>query len=161
MTGFSRTCQCGRRALPGETRCALHLNGSSRPTCCLECGRRTSGGAPYCSEHTLSEQERRLLAQPWRVGYSDPMYARNRPLVFKRDGGRCVRCGFDVSPRAYICDHIIPLSEGGTSAIENLQTLCRSCSKRKTRNDRRRRARTGARERESGDRLRDREARDE
>jgi 5-methylcytosine-specific restriction endonuclease McrA len=82
----------------------------------------------------------RLAAQPWRAGYADPLFARNRPRAYERDGGRCVRCGFEVSPRAYICDHVLPLSDGGTSEIENLQTLCAPCSKIKTRIDRRARA---------------------
>ena len=139
LRGHLRVCQCGRRALPGETRCALHLAGASRPTCCRECGKRTSG-APYCPEHTLSEEDRRLLAQPWRAGYSDPAFTRNRPRAYERDGRDCVSCGQQLGANEYICDHIVPLSQGGTSDLANLQTLCRSCNKEKTGNDRRRRA---------------------
>ena len=144
LIGHLRTCQCGRRALPGETRCALHLSGASRPTCCRECGKRTSG-APYCPEHTLSEEELRLRTQPWRAGYSDPAYTRNRPRAYERDGRACVKCGRRLEANEYICDHVLPLSEGGTSSLANLQTLCRACNKTKTRTDRRRRATDGRR----------------
>jgi 5-methylcytosine-specific restriction endonuclease McrA len=33
-------------------------------------------------------------------------------------------------------DHIVPRSRGGTDNIENLQTLCRNCHRRKTLVDR-------------------------
>ena len=115
MSSFLKVCFCGRRAIPGTSRCDRHP-------------------AP------AQTQAERLSAQPWRAGYADPLFARNRPLAFKRDGGRCVLCGFEVSPRAYICDHVLPLSDGGTSDLENLQTLCKPCSKTKTRMDRRARA---------------------
>ncbi|MEI6450167.1 MAG: HNH endonuclease signature motif containing protein [Actinomycetes bacterium] len=112
MSSFTKVCHCGRRSLPGTNRCALHP-------------------AP-----TVTQAER-LAAQPWRAGYYDRDFARNRPLAYKRDEGRCRRCGFEVAPRAYICDHVLALSDGGTSDLDNLQTLCRPCSKIKTRMDRR------------------------
>lgn len=31
-----------------------------------------------------------------------------------------------------ICDHIVPLSKGGATSLENAQMLCRECSDRKT-----------------------------
>jgi hypothetical protein len=51
-----------------------------------------------------------------------------RAAVFVRDGGRCRRCG---STRSLEVDHIIPASRGGSPEQDNLQTLCRSCNRRK------------------------------
>lgn len=49
-----------------------------------------------------------------------------RRAVFERDGGRCVRCGtsFDIQ-----YDHVIPVSLGGSSTVENLQILCGTCNR--------------------------------
>jgi 5-methylcytosine-specific restriction protein A len=33
---------------------------------------------------------------------------------------------------ATVCDHIVPLAEGGTDATSNLQPLCQSCHNAKT-----------------------------
>lgn len=51
-----------------------------------------------------------------------------RRAVFERDGGRCVDCerSFDLQ-----YDHVIPLSLGGATTVENLQLLCADCNRRK------------------------------
>lgn len=46
----------------------------------------------------------------------------------ERHGNRCLACG---SQSPLCADHVIPLSKGGSSAIENIQPLCRSCNSRK------------------------------
>lgn len=48
--------------------------------------------------------------------------------VWDRDGWECRGCG---SHRELTVDHIRPVVLGGTSDMENLQTLCNSCNCRK------------------------------
>lgn len=43
--------------------------------------------------------------------------------------GRCMACG--TTSAAFVVDHIVPISRGGTSERENLQPLCVSCNSRK------------------------------
>jgi len=48
--------------------------------------------------------------------------------VWERDDFRCKYCGV----RRYLTiDHIIPEFHGGTTALENLQTLCSRCNSQK------------------------------
>ena len=51
-----------------------------------------------------------------------------REEVFKRDNYRCVMCG---STKNLEVDHDESLANGGTNHIDNLQTLCRDCNRRK------------------------------
>lgn len=50
---------------------------------------------------------------------------RMRFAIFRRDGERCKRCG---SRHDLEIDHIVPISKGGKSTYDNLQTLCHSCN---------------------------------
>lgn len=45
-----------------------------------------------------------------------------------RDGGACIVCG---STEQLVADHVIPWSEGGSSSLDNLQTLCTAHNKDK------------------------------
>jgi 5-methylcytosine-specific restriction endonuclease McrA len=56
--------------------------------------------------------------------------------ILERDGWKCRMCGCDT-PRslrgttlanAPECDHVIPLSRGGSSTASNMQCLCRRCN---------------------------------
>lgn len=62
-----------------------------------------------------------------------------RKLLYEKCGGIWPECGRKMelnNPRAYkaymTIDHIVPLSRGGTSNVENLRGLCRSCNGRKS-----------------------------
>jgi hypothetical protein len=51
-----------------------------------------------------------------------------RNEVWRRDQGKCVRCG---SVRNLEFDHIIPLSRGGSGTARNVQLLCEECNRAK------------------------------
>jgi len=51
-----------------------------------------------------------------------------RQKVWKRDNGRCVKCG---SKEKLQFDHIIPVSKGGGYSVENTQILCQECNLKK------------------------------
>lgn len=67
--------------------------------------------------------------------YSDPEYKRNRPLAWKRAGGRCEqvtdgrRCG--SRDRCQV-DHIVGRMAGGTHHLDNLRVLCARHHQQKT-----------------------------
>jgi len=54
---------------------------------------------------------------------------RKQFMVFQRDGYRCRMCK-RVGGKLHL-DHVIPVSKGGNSRIENLQTLCQKCNLKK------------------------------
>lgn len=50
-------------------------------------------------------------------------------LICKKQGGKCARCRKKIPLE---CDHIVPLSKGGTNFAYNIQGLCRSCNATKS-----------------------------
>ena len=48
--------------------------------------------------------------------------------VLKRDGGECVVDGRKPPEWTLHIDHIVPLSKGGKTTLDNLQTLCAECN---------------------------------
>lgn len=51
--------------------------------------------------------------------------------VLERDGFKCQYCGVGAKDAELNVDHIKPLADGGTNALENLITACLSCNKGK------------------------------
>jgi len=57
--------------------------------------------------------------------------------IFKRDNETCQLCGVKASWSFFDCDHKQPIAAGGEMwDKDNLQTLCESCHKIKTKSDR-------------------------
>ena len=61
----------------------------------------------------------------------DPIPGVLRHEVFQRDGYRCQECGATNLEISLEVDHIIPVSQGGTDELSNLQTLCIICNRAK------------------------------
>ena len=54
-----------------------------------------------------------------------------REYIKKRDHYTCQICGDNIYKNPYIIleiDHIIPVSKGGKTEMNNLQTLCERCN---------------------------------
>jgi 5-methylcytosine-specific restriction endonuclease McrA len=49
-------------------------------------------------------------------------------VLCKKHGNRCLCCG---KRRKLTADHVVPVSKGGSSNIENIQPLCKSCNSKK------------------------------
>ena len=71
--------------------------------------------------------------------YSEKEYQRSlmtdslRYNVLKRDGFRCCICGASAKDGTRLeVDHIIPISKGGMTVLDNLQTLCKECNRGKS-----------------------------
>ena len=52
-----------------------------------------------------------------------------RKSIYERDGYRCRKCGSNYELEI---DHIFPISKGGKSTYDNLQTLCHDCNSKKS-----------------------------
>lgn len=60
--------------------------------------------------------------------YREPIPEAVRIYVWRRDEGRCVRCGGNMKLEF---DHIIPLAKGGSNTERNIQLLCEACNRSK------------------------------
>lgn len=65
-----------------------------------------------------------------RLDISDREWFGLRWAVFERDGFCCTYCGADVHADPH-CDHVVPLSRGGMSTLDNLTTACGRCNSSK------------------------------
>ncbi|MBQ8179881.1 MAG: HNH endonuclease [Candidatus Methanomethylophilaceae archaeon] len=75
------------------------------------------------------EEGRRREQYRNSVQYERSVAAGLRYDVLKRDGFRCVLCGASRADGIKLhVDHVIPVSKGGRSTMDNLRTLCEECN---------------------------------
>lgn len=67
--------------------------------------------------------------KPGLYRLSWPEWAELRAFVFERDDYVCTYCG--ERGRALECDHIVPVSRGGSNDLDNLTTACQPCNRSK------------------------------
>lgn len=81
---------------------------------------------------TLSE---RIRFRKSIAGQRALMTTRLRNMIKERDNYTCKNCGISVHAEPHLLlevDHIIPVSRGGMTEVENLQTLCWKCNRSKS-----------------------------
>lgn len=54
-----------------------------------------------------------------------------RQKILKRSGGKCARCGKELSVSTMTLDHFIPFSRGGPDELDNMVALCEECNQEK------------------------------
>ncbi len=102
------------------------------PRWCAKCRVSHAG---ECPQRVVWQKKPAVVSgrggRPWR---------RKRERIFNRDNFLCqihflrgeLRSVSLSGVDAGICDHKVPLSQGGTDDDENLQTICAECDKEKT-----------------------------
>jgi hypothetical protein len=132
--------------------CAIEWTGRPKETCWAcggpaECGtwRSENGRLPADNQPDAlhgKSGDGEVVARSWQSKRGLVTGRAKREAVFARDNWHCTDCGRSAG-EAYVnsrgraavtgleVDHIIPRSAGGTSDLDNLQTLCSSCNGRK------------------------------
>ena len=66
------------------------------------------------------------LTRYWKGRPPRQVWRLLRQAVFERDGRVCVYCGKSIG--TLTCDHVVPVSRGGSSTLDNLVTACLACN---------------------------------
>lgn len=91
------------------------------------------------TEETIAELiktlENKLTAGAFAKEQRNLMTKKLREFIKKRDDYTCCNCGNSISKEPNLLleiDHIIPVSKGGCTVEDNLQTLCWKCNRSKS-----------------------------
>ena len=75
------------------------------------------GLAPICRDALTRHWKGRPPRRVWQL---------IREVVFARDRWTCQYCGSRTG--TLTCDHVVPVSRGGSSTLDNLVTACLACN---------------------------------
>lgn len=86
--------------------------------------------------YNRSGVQSRLIVPPIIATEGDVFFQRvvprlNNAILFRRDNYQCLYCCQRFEPRHLTRDHVIPRSQKGTNAWQNIVTACRRCNHRK------------------------------
>lgn len=82
-----------------------------------------------CLRGETNELSRFVKPDPWSGRPVIHEWIKLRRTIFERDDFTCQYCGEKDSKLE--CDHILPVSKGGQTELDNLTTSCRSCNRSK------------------------------
>lgn len=93
------------------------------------CGELVPSGVGRCPKHKRKPEEGRPSAAARGYGRDHQKWRR---MILRRDP-TCRLCAErGVLEGAVVADHIVPLSQGGRSTLDNGQGLCEACHNAKT-----------------------------
>lgn len=99
---------------------------------CFRCPSCYSDGGDYTNCDFFSKWWWHKFGNGKKIGKKsngrNPISKSLRHEVFKRDNYACVECGVTKEERTLHIDHKLPVSQGGTDELDNLQTLCEKCN---------------------------------
>lgn len=82
----------------------------------------------YRKSHPEAEKAKKAKYRSGKTMAGGSFTAMQFIALCRKCHNKCLRC---KRHRKLEADHVIPVSKGGTSNIENIQPLCRSCNARK------------------------------
>ena len=98
--------------------------------CWLYCGNDISNlrsTTKYCTHLCRGRYERKFKRKISMLNWKG-----FKEYVIERDDFTCQCCGTRAkSPYELQCHHIIPLFKGGNDTVENCESLCKDCHKKK------------------------------
>jgi len=98
-----------------------------RKYCCKKCGNEK---ATKTTEIRKKKDLFGYRSLSFRSTYKNSITGPQLKYLFEEQNGKCAICS-QILDSCMQIDHIIPLSKGGLSIIENLQWLCERCNRGK------------------------------
>jgi Restriction endonuclease len=80
---------------------------------------------PICKHIRRAEAKRQRKAAAANKHKPHKVSKSRRKRIHDRDGNHCLLC---LTAKNLTIDHVVPISAGGSSRDENLQTLCADCN---------------------------------
>jgi len=117
-----------------DTRHDMHLR---RP--CLDCQRLTRPGRSRCDDCARAIRKGwdrgSVLNRQRRMRGSGGGAQRLRRKVNTQGGCSCTGCGTWHAASCIVIDHVHPVGKGGTDQDDNVQPMCLTCHRQKTRQE--------------------------
>ena len=99
------------------------MNQMHQPLCDHQQEKTVSQPAPAKG---LAPMRKDPLTRYWKGRPPRQVWRLLRQAVFERDGWTCVYCG--KRNGTLTADHVVPVSRGGSSTLDNLVTACLDCN---------------------------------
>lgn len=143
MKGFKPCAKCGKEYPATKKHFYVNeYNDDGLFTLCKKCCRQSKKVCPDCGEPIRNRAKRCVTCREINRRHQDHerIKAGNgrsigdnfsfKEIIHKEQGDACVVCGWTITKRIYggcVAHHIVPVSDGGKSVVENGAVLCPNC----------------------------------